>query len=55
MPSVPISQKVTACSAFATFHQPFQRLRFSSSCGKVLPVAGTASSSPVSGDTMCGM
>ena len=39
----------------ATFHQSFHRFMFFSSVGKVLPVAGAASSSPVSGDVMRGM
>jgi hypothetical protein len=52
--SVPIMKKAKNCSLLATFHQRSQRRRFSSSGGKVTPVAGAASSSPVIGDTMRG-
>ena len=52
---MPISQNVIACSVLATFHQAFQRTRFSSVSGNVVPVDGTASCSPVIGETIRGM
>ena len=50
-----MSQNVTACSVFATFHHPRQRRMFSSSGSNVLPFDGTASCSPLIGETMRGM
>ena len=52
---MPISQNVTACSVLATFHQPFQRRMFSSLGSNVVPFDGTASCSPLIGETMRGM
>ena len=52
--SVPITKNAKNCSLFATDHQLFQRRMFSSVGLKVTPLAGAASSSPVTGETIRG-
>ena len=51
----PYETKVRSCSLLATFHQPFQRRRFSSFTSERYPIDGLASSSPVIGETMRGI
>ena len=56
MPSVPISQNVTACSVLATFHQPAPAAHvLLVGLERGCPSTGTASCSPLIGETMRGM
>src|SRR5882757_7991783 len=53
--SAVMAQNETACSMFATRHQRQNRRRFASSWRTIFPVAASATSWPVTGETMRGM
>ena len=55
MEKTQITQNVMNCSMLATRHHPRHRSRFASSWRIIEPVAGSATSSPVKGETILGM